>query len=170
MSDFAKLARLLNKELGLQEKILTILSKERVAIVKLNREDVEAYTAEKEKLLAAATELEDERRKVLDSLQVSKDGESPKLADILAACPDTATRTQLTSVGAELKETIVSVKKLNEQNGQLIRQTLGLIASTVAIMSARPDAALPTYGKKAKLSADEDPAFTPRSSSFTRSA
>ena len=86
MADYKQFLRLLEKELGLQEKILKVLTKERAAIVKLNREDIESLSEEKEVLYVRAKELETRRVQFTDKLQ--KDGEKLKLSDIVEACDD----------------------------------------------------------------------------------
>ncbi|MCB0323362.1 MAG: flagellar protein FlgN [Bdellovibrionales bacterium] len=172
MADYRKLLRLLQKELSYQDALLSLLVKERTAIVKLNQEEIDKLGAEKEKLLVQSIEVEQQRQTVLKGLQDEDLAEKKKFTEIVATCSEPALRQELNMIGKSLKSTVESVKKLNDENGLLIKQCLGLIASTVSILSAQPESDLPTYGASGKLKSDqEDPAFSSRASrGISRSA
>jgi len=172
MSRFQKLLSVLDKELRYQEKILMLLSKEQAAIIRLNQEQMERCRVEKEKLGAEAIALEQQRIEIISECLAQSpsdvDGE-PHFADLIANCQDPRVRRDLAHIGEELKETAQAVKKQNELNGNLIRHSLGLITSTIAIMRSYPGTELPTYTPKGRLTArDQDPAFTAPRTSFTR--
>lgn len=162
MSQFKQLLKLLQHEFSYQEKLLDLLTKERVAIVKLNQDQLDQLTEKKDELLAEAGSVEKRRREVLEAL-LPEDTE-PKLATVVAKCPPSEGRKDLERIGKELKELATQVRDLNDQNGLLIRQSLGLIASTVSIMTSSPESDLPTYSAKGSLSSggQQDPAFAPR--------
>lgn len=162
MSQFKQLLKLLQHEFSYQEKLLELLTKERVAIVKLNQDQLDQLTEKKEELIAEAGTVEKRRRAVLESLLPEES--EPKLSAVVAKCPKEEGRNELERIGRELKELATQVRDLNDQNGVLIRQSLGLIASTVAIMTSAPDTDLPTYSAKGSLSSghQQDPAFAPR--------
>ena len=162
MSQFRQLLKLLEREFGYQEKLLDLLTKERVAIVKLNQDQLDQLTEKKDELLREAGSVEQKRQAVLVALL--PDEETPKLSAVVARCPLSEGRHDIERIGRELKELATQVRDLNDQNGLLIRQSLGLIASTVAIMTSAPDTDLPTYSAKGSLSSgsQQDPAFAPR--------
>lgn len=173
MSQFPKLLRLLQKELSQQEKLLALLSKERAAIVKLNQEEIDRLATEKAKVLEGAMGLEAQRAEVYASVCGSLQNEKTeplKFADVVQQCEDRNTKQELTRVGAELKSLVSSVKQINDGNGDLIKQCMGLIATTVSILTSKPDTDLPTYGSSGKLKGDEDPAFASRKRLTSRSA
>ena len=171
MFDFRKLLKLLEKELDCQEKLLELLTKERVAIVKLNQEQLDALCSAKEAVISEAADLEQRRRAVFTSLAEQANREEPlKLSEVVEMCPPSEGRGLLKHVGDNLKKLATNVHELNQQNGMLIKQSLGLIASTVAIMRATPDADLPTYTQQGSLTTkSEDPAFSAKNQ-FSREA
>ncbi len=173
MSQFPKLLRLLQKELSQQEKLLALLTKERAAIVKLNQEELDRISVEKASLLESAVGLEKQRAEVYGRAcdEVSSSASSPlKFSELLEFCEERTTKQGLARVGAELKNLVTSVKTLNEGNGTLIKQCMGLIATTVSILTSKPDTDLPTYGASGKLNGgEEDPAFAGRRSLSDRS-
>ncbi len=173
MSQFPKLLRLLQKELSQQEKLLSLLTKERAAIVKLNQEEIDRLAGEKAKVLEGAMDLEEQRAEVYAAVceSLKADSAEPmKFSDVVAQCEDRTTKQDLTRVGSELKTLVSSVKKINEGNGDLIKQCMGLIATTVSILTSKPDTDLPTYGSSGKLKGEQDPAFASRRSFTSRSA
>jgi flagellar biosynthesis/type III secretory pathway chaperone len=176
MSHYRKLLRILQKELSYQDKILRLLSTERAAIVKLDQERILDIGNQKKKLIGEAVALERERASVLEKIDLPSangaetEAKKPFL-EVLATCDEKAISAELQKTGEELKLSAESVKTLNEQNGDLIKQSLGIIASTISIMRSSPASDLPTYGRRGKLSSEEtDPAFASRTRGYTRSA
>ena len=145
MFDFRKLQKLLEKELSYQEKLLELLSKERVAIVKLNQDQLDELQEAKQDILTEVGDIEARRREIFSSLAKEAKREELKFKDVLELCPPSEGRGQLKHTGENLKRIATNVREMNEENGALIKQSLGLIASTLAIMRQAPDADLPTY-------------------------
>lgn len=170
MHQFRKLLWLLEKELSQQERLLGLLSKERVAIVKLQKSEIEKIAEQKEPVIREAAELAIKRLEVLRTIKTVPAGEHYRMDEFVECCP-AELKTELTAISAELKQTAQAVRELNSNNAGLIRQSLSIIASTVAIMSSRPGTELPTYGQRGKLrSKEEDPAFSRRNLGVARSA
>jgi len=177
MSDFHKLLRILEKELSYQEKLLKLLTHERAAIVKLNIEEIEKIRDEKEGLVDALVSVEKNRTDVFENLaktyleDEADKPKSPALSELVDFCPERDIKNRLGSLRTSLKDTAEVVKSLNDTNSELIKQTLGFIASTIAIMRSVPGSDLPTYGPKGHLQSDcEDPAFAKRIPQFSREA
>ncbi len=174
MSDYEKLLLTLQKELAYQQQILSLISREQIAIVKLNQEELDQCCREKENLVEEARNLEKQRHAAIDRIALREAGErspAPKFLELLARCPDRQLKKQLAAIGEELKTVASRVRKLNEGNGGLIKNCLGLIGSTIAIMRSHPGAELPTYSQNGKLkSQSQDPAFTDARSGITRAA
>ena len=163
MAQFSKLLRLLQKELIQQEKILSVLSKERAAIVKLNKEELDKIGEQKKALLEEAIALERQRSSVYGDVAsevTAEPNKSLKFNELIEFCTEHATKHDLAKVGGELKTIVESVKTLNDGNGTLIKQCMGLIASTVSILTCKPETDLPTYGASGKLNGEQDPAFS----------
>lgn len=173
MASFQGLLQLLQKELKHQEKLLVLLKKEHETIVRLDQAELDKLQETKDKLVNQAFELEGRRTEVIERLMSEAKLETPiekmKLSDLLEHCTDKSISSALKKVGAELKSITVTVKELNKKNGDLLKQSLGLIATTLSIMHSRPGTDLPTYGKTKKLtSTASDPAFAVHEKSFTR--
>ncbi len=161
MFDFRKLQKLLEKEISYQEKLLELLTRERVAIVKLNQDQLDEIRVAKEQILNEVIDIEGRRKEIFDSLAQSAKREEPlKFTDVLELCPPAEGRGQLKHTGDNLRKVATEVRDMNTYNSTLIKQSLGLIVSTIAIMRSNPDADLPTYTQTGSLSKpQEDPAF-----------
>lgn len=162
MNDFSKLLYLLEKEAACHERFLKLLSEERAAIVKLNQEQIQKINLKKEDVLKGAQAIESERQEVIERLLgvVSPDrfsrNEGPKFRDILEKCPTGDLKRKLETVGQELKKTVIAVKELNHHNAELIRQSLGIISSTISIMQSGTAFDLPTYSQSGTLRSEEE--------------
>lgn len=173
MQEVYKLVRILEKELDYQEKLLSLLTKENKAIVKLNREEIEQLNAQKSAVIDSAKELELERATLLEAISehIKKKLEAPlKLQDIISSCKDTKLRAELATVGTDLKKTAEATQRLNVQNAALIRQSLGLVLSTISIMRSTPDQELPSYGADGGESKPQERRVPAAASPFTREA
>lgn len=155
MDDFRSLLQLLELELDNQTRLLQLLAEEQVAIVTVNQEQIEAINEKKEALLDDARALEQRRSEVIGRI-VPLGKQKAKLAEILESCSSPSTKDRLEHVGSELKKTVHSVRDLNELNGDLIRQSLGIISSTLSIICFSPSADLPTYSKSGALHSREE--------------
>jgi flagellar biosynthesis/type III secretory pathway chaperone len=192
MSEFKRLLSVLEKELAYHEKLLEVLNSERAAIVTLNPEQIEKLNAQKEEILIEARQCENRRRELIREIGgVSSTTHTPSAAEIAAAraqkapakpaepvfseiirnCTQSEIRRELTKVGADLRATAETVREMNNHNAQLIKQSLGLISSTLSIIRSTPGSELPTYGQRGELrDSVEDPAFSGRSRGLAREA
>ena len=199
MSEFKRLLLVLEKELSHHESLLELLNRERAAIVTLNPEQLEKLNTEKEKVLGAAKECESRRRELIESIvtanpELVSTGHRPAsppppangarkelnskpvpaepvFSEIVGACRQPEVRSELAKIGSELKATAEVVRDMNTHNALLIKQSLGLISSTLSIIRSTPGSELPTYGQGGVLrDAVDDPAFAGRSRGVTRQA
>ena len=153
-----QMLEILQQELDQQEKILELLAQERAAIAKVNQEMLSQLGVEKSKLIDKAQSLEQSR---VALLQGHFDGAVPRFEVLLEHCNSEKQRDNLENLGHKLKGIANTVKDFNAQNGQLIRDSLGIIASTIAIMRSSTGSELPTYGNAGKLTSEApDPAFS----------
>lgn len=160
MFDFRKLLKVLEREFSYQEKLLEVLVRERAAIVKLNQDELDSLREAKERLLGEMTDLETQRTKIFDGLSLElPEGEQPKLSHVLEICPPSEGRGQIQHVGENLKRLATNVRDMNNENAALIRQSLGLIASTIAIMSQSPSTDLPTYTRRGAMTGSTEDAL-----------
>lgn len=174
---FQKLFRFLDQELAQHEKLLGLLTQERAAIVKLNQQQIETISEQKSKLLSEAKKIEIKRNEVIESLMAGDEAEGPKrrpkqykLNAILAFCTSSALTTKIEKLAENLKRTVQTVQEMNHYNSQLMKQSLGLISSTLAIIRSAPGTELPTYDGAGVLHSSADPAFSRRSSGVVRQA
>lgn len=172
MFDFRKLLKLLEKELNYQEKLLELLTRERVAIVKLNQDQLDEIRVAKEKILAEVIDIEQRRKEIFENLGAYAKREEPlKFVDVLELCPPAEGRGHLKHVGENLKKVATSVREMNSYNSDLIKQSLGLIVATIAIMRSTPESDLPTYTPSGTLTkTHEDPAFGASKRQISREA
>lgn len=170
MKDFHKFLHVLEEELSYQEALLELLSHERAAIVQLNNDEIENVRNMKEQLLDKARSAGDIRNAFVSSL-TAQSTDQPKLSDVTAQCADRTLRERIDSIGNDLRATARRVQELSQHNAQLIKQTLGLIASTLTIFRGCPEADLPVYTRAGSLKReDSDPAFARQQKLFTRQA
>ena len=155
MDDFSSILQLLERELDNQNRLLQLLTEEQVAIVTVNQERIEAINAKKESLLEDARALEQSRTEILSRIYQG-DKKALKLAKVIENCDSAPTRSRLEQVGKDLKLTVHSVRELNQLNGDLIRQSLGIISSTLSIICSSPSADLPTYSKSGSIRTSEE--------------
>ena len=148
MSQFEKLQKVLLKELKQQEKLLELLTRERAAIAKMNREDVEALTTEKGSILTAAHGLGKDRDVIVAGIGNDVGIENAAtFKELIAHCNDSSLKKSLLSVAEELKRTATTVQELNDHNATLIKQTLGIVVSTISIFRSAAGSELPSYGR-----------------------
>ena len=169
MRSYRSLLQTLNKEAKLQDKLLAILVEERTKIVHLQREELEKLSEKKETLLFELSDLKLERNNLFQSIVSGLDLEikSPKLPDILKYCEDAGLRADLGKRGESLKELAIKVSELNKENGVLLKQSLGLISSTISLITAKPVTHNPSYGRNAKIASEDESEMTV-TSSFNR--
>jgi len=172
MFDFRKLIKLLEKELSYQEKLLELLTRERVAIVKLNQDQLDEIQEAKQGILNEVVDIEQRRQEIFQKIAEQVKREQPlKFADVVELCPANEGRGPLQHIGKNLKKVAENVRELNEENGVLIKQSLGLIATTLAIMRSAPEAELPTYTQSGTLNAKvEDPGFVSQKRQLSKEA
>jgi flagellar biosynthesis/type III secretory pathway chaperone len=152
MREFEKLVHVLERELGYQEKLLTLLASERAAIVHLNNEDLNTIREQKEKIFFDAMKLGQRRAQILSDLGREED----KLPVIIEECPSPKVKAELDSVRTDLKKTTAKVREFSDSNAKLIKQSLGLIASTISIMRGFGSAtSVNTYGATGALRGKE---------------
>ena len=96
---------------------------------------------------------------------------APVFSEIIGVCQQSDVRNELSKIGSELKATAEVVRDMNTHNALLIKQSLGLISSTLSIIRSTPGSDLPTYGQGGVLRDQaDDPAFAGRSRGVTRQA
>ncbi len=151
MYEFQTLLTMLRRELDNQEALLEVLVRERAAIVKLNQEEIEKISGEKQALLNTAHDTQTKCIELMRQLAAVKDATPAKMTEIVGKCPVASLRKQLTLTCTELKKTTETVKDLHSNNSLLIRQALGLIASTVSILASGPEENVPVYGGRGRM-------------------
>jgi flagellar biosynthesis/type III secretory pathway chaperone len=161
MNEFAQLLHTLERELEQQEKLLDILMRERAAIAKLHHDKVTELAVEKERILERARSIETNRNGVLETILGPV--KAMKFSEVLEKCKDLKLRLGLESIGSNLKQTAQIVRELNDENGKLVKQAMGLIASTMAIFRGSGGAELPTYSNKGAIKSEESQVYVRRS-------
>ncbi len=157
MSAFNKLMRALEEELLYQDKLLKLLTRERAAIVKLDQVQLQKIADQKADLFEDAREVGARRNAVIGAITgEDKPKGSVKLAEILTKCPSSDTRKKLETIGSALKKAAQSVYEINNENSEMIKRSIGLVVSTIAIFRSAPEADLPAYNESGNLRRSQD--------------
>ena len=149
MANYRLLIALLEKELNNQEKLLSLLALEKQALVKLNRDEMQRVSVLKELLLSQVAELQEKCNLALREFNTGKG--FPRLDQIIELCKDRDTQREITSLAAKLKSCTTEVKRLNQLNSVLIRNSLGIVISALTIMRSAATPVLPAYNRKGWL-------------------
>lgn len=167
MFDYKKLYKIIEKQIDNQEKLLGLLAQERVALVKLRQDDLDRVCEAKGRVLDDVEELEEKRKDIFQAIsEVLKLDRELKFKDVIENCPPTESKGKLQHLCENLKTIATRVKEINSVNSELLKSSLGLIASTLSIVRSVPEVDLPIYNKGGGLSTGEieDPAFAKKNS------
>jgi hypothetical protein len=146
----------LTAELDIQKNILKLLTLERTEIVKLRATELDKLRAEKEVLLLKISNNKDQRDKILSSIDRSPiEGKAWTLKSLFIEAPQDLLK-EYQKVSSELKSTLISIQKMNKDNAGLLRQSLGLVSSTISILTAKPTIDNTNYQKDGKVSDDQE--------------
>lgn len=152
MGDFRKLLRLLQEESASQAKLLKILGNERLAIVRLDRNEIEKINLSKDEVVSKAHQLASERIAEMKLIAGITDKKTKvKLDQILDKCASATLRRDLERARDTLRTAAQTVEIVSEHNSRLIKQSMGLIGTTIALMRRAPDEDLPAYGLHGRL-------------------
>jgi len=156
MADFRNLLRLLQEETACQSKLLKLLATERAALVTLNRPEIDKVSKEKEQLIQQAQDIASKRTSLIREASGTTDKRKvAKLSEALEKCAVESLKREIQKIAEDLKETAESVRIVSEHNGRLIKDSLGIVGTTLALMRRTPEDELPTYGLKGKLSNEQ---------------
>ncbi len=173
---FEKLLSNLIKETRFQEKLLSLLAEERNCIVTLKTDKLAEVQKRKEKLLVDVLEHADERSSILGDLGYVKSPRGRntfKISECIETCEDQNLRHKLEISCEELKSCTESVKKLNAENGDILKTSLGLVSNTISIINARPAIEDTNYKKDGKVHSERSSGVHSNKapiSSFSKSA
>ncbi len=179
---FRKLLDNLKVELKLQNKLLELLLSEKNKIVHLQIDDLDQLRVGKEDLYHKLTDTKVNRNEIVVPLVeslISQDGskleksepEKTNLKEVFNGAPSEV-KNAYHSISSELKKTLTAVQKLNTENSGLLRQSLGLVSSTISILTAKPQVPNNNYHRDGKVSSATEEEKSPLGvvSSFNRSA
>ena len=168
MQEFKTFLSILETEVEAQRKLLDLLTRERAAVVKMNQEELDRLTAEKEALLAKLQQTETQRKATVSSL--SSNPRAQRLSDIAARCPARDIRSKLEKTGKLLKDLAMQVRSFGSHNQILLRQALGILSSTISVIRSARGTALPTYEAGGKIREDSKALVPRRGASFASEA
>ncbi|MDD2943294.1 MAG: flagellar protein FlgN [bacterium] len=144
MRELKQLVVVLERELRFQEELLSILASERAAIVHLNDEDLKQIAQAKTQLFERAATVGLDRSRLIQDIA----GEQGRLPECIAVCSDESVRSQLHQMRDKLKQVTLRVLEMNKYNGELLKQSLGMVASTISILKGGATAKPVTYSAK----------------------
>jgi flagellar biosynthesis/type III secretory pathway chaperone len=149
--DYRSLIANLEVEINLQTNLLEAVREEKIALAMLDEEMINKVVAGKQQFIEKIQANQEKRNKIFikDTLAPL---ESLKLEDIIANCSSAIYRQQLEKLQDDLKEIVVEMRELNNHNAKLAKQSLGLIATTLAILKpSNQNNTIPSYSPKASL-------------------
>lgn len=137
------LIEVLNKQYDVYEKLLVLSTEKTTAIVKGSLEDLSRITDEEQGVISILNHYDKEREEVMKDIAnvINKDVEGLKiseLAQMLSSRPDE--QRQLNEVGDKLRDVAFRMKKVNEQNKELLENSLEMIAFDMNLLQAMKQA------------------------------
>ena len=145
----------LTSELKTQTNLLKLLSSERNEIVHLRATELDKVREQKEELLSKLSKNKDKRSEILEPIEKTLDPKKPFLLSSLFESAPKDIKSSYEKISTELKAIAISVQKMNKENAGLLRQTLGLVSSTISIITARPTIDNTNYKKDGKVEGDQ---------------
>jgi len=117
----------LKKQISSYRKIVQLEKEKQQALVENKIQEIEAITAQEEKILLEVSRLEEERLHWAEffALEIGKKSEDITLADLEAAYP------KLQTVRRELDAVISVLKELHETNTKLLENAVNLLTFTI---------------------------------------
>ena len=146
--NYLKLIKLLEEEAAKQQDLLSLLVKERTAIVKLNQDELDALLLKKETTLSSIESIAQSRNRLLEPLKEQR--EDLRLSQLIPLCPTDVEKIRMTKCLSDLRRLATDVKRMNDENGKLTSQVLGVVSSAISIIASAPDQAAPTYTEQGK--------------------
>lgn len=133
------LIEVLEQESGEYEGLLSLSQKKTPVIVSGNLEELQKITDDEQELVSRIGRLERKRREVIADIAnvLNKDVESLKLnqiIDMLAARP--AEQRELAAIHDRLQSSVYELRRVNEQNKELLSNALEMVEFEMNLMQA----------------------------------
>ena len=133
------LIEVLEQESGEYEGLLSLSQKKTPVIVSGNLEELQKITDDEQELVSRIGRLERKRREVIADIAnvLNKDVESLKLnqiIDMLAARP--AEQQKLAAIHDRLQSSVYELRRVNEQNKELLSNALEMVEFEMNLMQA----------------------------------
>lgn len=133
------LIEVLEQESGEYEGLLSLSQKKTPVIVSGNLEELQKITDDEQELVSRIGRLERKRREVIADIAnvLNKDVESLKLnqiIDMLAARP--AEQRELAAIHDRLQSSVYELRRVNEQNRELLSNALEMVEFEMNLMQA----------------------------------
>ena len=133
------LIEVLNKQYEIYEQLLALSTTKTTAIVKGNLEDLARITDEEQNVVGILNHYDKEREEVMKDIAnvINKDVEGLRIANLaqmLSNRPEE--QRQLTEIGDKLRDVAFRMKKVNEQNKELLENSLEMVAFDMNLLQA----------------------------------
>lgn len=133
------LIEVLEQESGEYEGLLSLSQKKTPVIVSGNLEELQKITDDEQELVSRIGRLERKRREIIADIAnvLNKDVESLKLnqiIDMLAARP--AEQRELAAIHDRLQSSVYELRRVNEQNKELLSNALEMVEFEMNLMQA----------------------------------
>ncbi len=133
------LIEVLNKQYEVYEQLLVLSTTKTSAIVKGNLEDLAKITDEEQDVVGILNRYDKERDEIMKDIAnvINKDVEELRIANLaqmLSNRPEE--QKQLNEVGDKLRDVAFRMKKVNEQNKELLENSLEMVAFDMNLLQA----------------------------------
>lgn len=133
----------LNKQYKVYEQLLVLSTTKTTAIVKGNLEDLARITDEEQNVVGILNRYDKEREGVMKDIAnvINKDVEGLRIANLaqmLSNRPEE--QRQLNEIGDKLRDVAFRMKKVNEQNKELLENSLEMVAFDMNLLQAMKQA------------------------------
>lgn len=129
----------LNKQYKVYEQLLVLSTTKTTAIVKGSLEDLARITDEEQNVVGILNRYDKEREEVMKDIAnvINKDVEGLKIANLaqmLSNRPEE--QKKLNEIGDKLRDVAMRMKKVNEQNKELLENSLEMVAFDMNLLQA----------------------------------
>lgn len=153
--NYLKLIKLLEDEAAKQQELLALLTKERVALVKLNQDELDLIVEKKSQVLSSIEKIATSRNALLQPLKEQR--EDLKLSHLIPLCPTAGEKARLTKTVDDLRKQTTEITRMNTENSKLTAQVLGVVSSAISIIASAPEEPAPGYTVRGNIPKSSQP-------------
>ncbi len=136
-----KFCEILNEQLSLHEKLLSLSQEKKTILIKGSLPDLERIIKEEHKLIQEVKYLERDRlamvKQLAEALKISADRIT--ISFLTEVMQDEASKERLQRIKGNLEEVVKELTEVNQLNAKLLEQSLEYIHATMDAITADPE-------------------------------